>query len=430
MNIDLNRRQLLGMTLASIATASLAACAGPGGGAAAGRVGLSWYGGDPVHEAMKKLITAYGKKDPSISISEQHAAFADYWDKLATQTAGRTAPDVVRMSMSYFSEYANRGALLDITGYIDSDINISDMPDDVAESGRLDGKYYGVSQSSIASAAFINPALIENLGSSVPTDDWTWESFAEWAKTLGSNGAGKVYGSMDQGGNFQLFESFARDHGTDLFTEDGSALAVGLDVIEKWWSYWADMRVDLGAPPASISAETTGFDTWPLTKGVTAVGFGWVQQVAFLQPVMSGQLEILMPPTLSGDAKGLFVKCLDFWSVSSSVKDPAAAADLIDFLVNDDMAIPTLGVVLGVPPSQRAIDLLALDAASPAGKAASYIERVRDLAGPAPAAWPTGYSELLSLFTKQAQDIGFDKSTPARAAKDFQTQSVQILSRK
>ncbi|TFD94122.1 extracellular solute-binding protein [Cryobacterium lactosi] len=428
MNIDLNRRQLIGITLAGLATATLAACAGPGGGAGAGRLGLAWYGGDAVHEAMKKLITEYAKKDSSISISEQYAAFADYWDKLATQTAGRTAPDVVRMSMSYFSDYANRGALLDISKYIDSDINISDMPRDVAESGNLDGKYFGVSQSSIANAAFVDPELIGSLGGSVPTDDWTWESFADWAKAIGASGAGKVYGSMDQGGNFQLFESFARDHGTELFTANGSALAVDVDVIEDWWSYWADMRTDRGAPPASISAETTGFDTWPLAKGITAVGFGWVQQIAFLQPVMTRQLEVLMPPTVSGEAKGLFVKCLDFWSISSNAKDPAAAADLIDFLINDDVAIQTLGVVLGVPPTQRAIDLLALDPTSPAGKAAGYIERVRDLAGPAPAAWPTGYNELLSLFARQAQDISFDKSTPAKAAQDFQEQSVQILS--
>ncbi|WP_404403392.1 hypothetical protein [Pelagibacterium halotolerans] len=35
---------------------------------------------------------------------------ADYWAKLATQTAGRNMPDIVQTDCRYLDEYVSRGA--------------------------------------------------------------------------------------------------------------------------------------------------------------------------------------------------------------------------------------------------------------------------------------------------------------------------------
>ncbi|MFD2795003.1 ABC transporter substrate-binding protein [Promicromonospora vindobonensis] len=425
MTQEITRRQMLGVALAGIAAASLASCAP--GAANTGRLGLTWYGGDPVHEAMQSLIKVYGQKYPDIDVTAQYSAFADYWDKLATQTAGRSAPDIMRMSMSYLADYADRGALHDLTGLVGSTISIDDMASDVADSARLDGKYYGISQSSIANAAFVDRELIARLGAPDVDESWTWDEFGEWAKGVGSS-SDDVYGSMDQAGSFQLFESYVREFGTELFTDDGTALAFDQEVLEEWWAYWDDLRAGRGAPPASVSAEVAGFDTWPIAKGITPVGFGWVQQIAFVQPFVDRPLDILMPPTTGTGTSGLFVKCLDFWSVASTSPQPDEAAKIIDFLVNDDEAITALGVVLGVPPSQRAIDLLSLDPSTAEGKAVAYVGRVAAEVPAAPPAWPVGYNQLLTLFTKLGQDIGFGETSVQAATSDFFDQSTGILS--
>ena len=54
------------------------------------------------------------KANPGVKISGQPGEFNSYWDKLATQTAGGTAPDIIQMDMAYIAEYGTRGALLDL----------------------------------------------------------------------------------------------------------------------------------------------------------------------------------------------------------------------------------------------------------------------------------------------------------------------------
>ena len=430
----ISRRQFVGWSMAGLTTATLAGCSATGvgnSGSASGTsaLGVSWYGGDPVHAAMKKVLAFYGAKNAGVKISEQHSAFADYWDKLATQAAARDTPDVMRMSMTYFTDYADRGVLLDLTDLVGKSIKTSDMSSGVAKSGILDGKQYGIGQSSIANSVFINHELIDSLGVEKPDTDWTWDSFAEWAKGVGGAGGGTVFGTGDMGGHFEIFEPFARQNGTELFKSGGKSLAVAQDLIEQWWAYWAGMRKANAVPAAAETAAETGFDTSPVVKGIVPVTFGWVQQIQFLQPLMKQSLEIMTPPTVKGGKPGYCVNSQDMWSVASTSKNPDKAADLINFMINDDAAIEALGVVLGVPPSKHATDLLALDPTTVAGKAVKYAQDLgaSDKASTPPAPWPKGYSQLATLFTKIGQDISFGKSDPAKGAADFYSQSKQIL---
>jgi multiple sugar transport system substrate-binding protein len=414
---------MIGATLATLMAGSLAACSSGGTGTAAatpgtGKLGMSWYGGDPVHKAMQKLVADYMKKYPDLDITVQYSAANAYWDRLATETAGRSAPDVMRMSMAYLSDYANRGALLDLTPYVkQKKIDISSMSPDIAKSAVKGGKYYGISQDSIANAMFVNRPLIGRLGAPDLQESWTWSQFADWAKGVGSLSAGH-YGSEDPSGNLQLFVTYVRSQGKQMFKADNKTPAFTPDMLESWWAYWEDMRKNKGAPPASVTAAVAGFNTWPLSKGITPVGFGWVQQLSFVQPFIKDAVDIVMPPNV-GEKNGLFVKCLDFWSVASTSKNADEAARLIDFLVNDEDAIKTIGVLLGVPPSQRAISLLTLDPDSPEAKAVQYMKRVAAVAPTAPPPWPAGYNQLQTLFTKLGQDIAFGRTKISAARASF-----------
>ena len=54
------------------------------------------------------MIAAYTAANPNVKISAQPGEFNSYWDKLATQTAGGQAPDIIQMDMNYISEYGSR----------------------------------------------------------------------------------------------------------------------------------------------------------------------------------------------------------------------------------------------------------------------------------------------------------------------------------
>lgn len=432
MGNTFSRRQFVGFGMAGLATTALAGCsstAGKGSKASSSALSVAWYGGAPVDTAMAKVLDLFGKKESGLKISEQHAAAADYWDKLATETAAHNEPDVMRMSMSHFREYADRGALLELSKYVGKgkQIDVSAMPSGVAHSGKLGSKLYAVGQNRIANAVFINVDMISSLGVEKPTGDWTWDSFADWARSVHAKGGAKVYGTPDMSGHIENFIVYGRQNGSEPFK--GSSLAVSQDLIQEWWEYWAKLRQDNAAPPASVTAGVNGFNTSTLVRGVTPLEFGWVRQLSALQPLMKQQLSIITPPQVAGGKPGLYVNSQDVWCISSTTKDPEKAAALINFMTNNSQAIKALGVSLGAPPTTTGADVLDLAPTSQGGQVLAYIDAMSksDKASAPPAPWPTGYSQLVTDFTKIAQDIAFGKSTPAKGAADFYSQAQQAL---
>ena len=119
-----SRRQfLIGAGLAAAAASGgFAACAPGssgggsqgGGGGQGNNLALAWWGNPTRNKNTDAMIAAYTAAHPDVKISGQPGEFSSYWDKLATQTAGGTAPDIIEMDMNYISEYGTRGALLDL----------------------------------------------------------------------------------------------------------------------------------------------------------------------------------------------------------------------------------------------------------------------------------------------------------------------------
>ena len=62
----------------------------------------------------------FAPKNPGIAVEGESAGWTDYWPRLATQAAGRNAPDVIQMDYRYIFEYARRGALLPLDDCVGS----------------------------------------------------------------------------------------------------------------------------------------------------------------------------------------------------------------------------------------------------------------------------------------------------------------------
>lgn len=419
----LSRRAVLGLSATAAAGAITGCSSGGGAGsgsATEGKLHVGWYGADPLHNAMQKVLDAYHGKHPDVTLTHEFSPFDGYWDKLATKTAAKDAPDVFRMSMSYFAEYADRGALLDLSDVVGSKIKTDALDADVAASGKIADGIHGVGQSSISHAVFINPAAWEAYGIEVPAEDWTWDSFAENAKGYAGEAGKGNYGTTDVGGNVQIFEPYLRQIGSSLFTDDGSGLGLQAAEVEQWLSYWHELRTAGAAPPAEVSAEASGIDDGLLAQGKSPLAFGWVQQIAFHQPVVDDPLQIHpLPAPEAGSLQGQFLKALDFWVVSGTTENAEGAYALIDYLINDPEANTTIGLNLGVPPSKAARDRLNSDPESPEGKAIAFIDKIKDEVGPPPGPWPKSYSTIQDALSRVNQDVAFGKLDPAAGAKRF-----------
>src|SRR3954469_19100343 len=191
----LNRRQfLMGGLGAAATTMGLTACGGgdSGGGSSDDSANLqfAWWGNEVRNKNTAAAIAAYTKANPKVKVSQQPGEFASYWDKLATQTAGNKAPDIIQMDMAYISEYGKRKALLDLEKY---GADVSKFVEGSVDSGRIDGKLVGINAGINSPTIMANPKIFQQAKVEMPDDKtWTWDQLRELSSEVTAKAGGGI----------------------------------------------------------------------------------------------------------------------------------------------------------------------------------------------------------------------------------------------
>ncbi len=81
---------------------------------------IAWWGSQDRHDRTLAVIELFEQKYPHIKIEAEFAGWADYWDRIATQAAGRNLPDIFQQDMQYIDLYSSRGMLADLMPYVES----------------------------------------------------------------------------------------------------------------------------------------------------------------------------------------------------------------------------------------------------------------------------------------------------------------------
>ena len=85
---------------------------------------MFWWGAKDRAERTEKVNALFAQKNPGITVAGETLGWADYWPRLATQAAGRNAPDLIQMDYRYIFEYARRGALLPLDAHVGKGLNL------------------------------------------------------------------------------------------------------------------------------------------------------------------------------------------------------------------------------------------------------------------------------------------------------------------
>ena len=147
----------------------------------------TWTGADESKE-LQAVIDKVNAAATDFQITLQ-AIPADYYTKLQTMIAGNTAPDLMWLSQEYVANYADSGAIMDITSQI---AKLSNMPaanlDDYYPGSlavaRYAGKLYSLPWIAQPVMLYYNPDMFQKAGINPPDESWTWDTFKEAAKKL------------------------------------------------------------------------------------------------------------------------------------------------------------------------------------------------------------------------------------------------------
>ena len=423
----LNRRQfLIGASglAAAATTMGLAACApgSSGGGSQGGGQGsandlaLAFWGNPTRNKNTQAEIDAFMKANPDIKIAGQPGEFNTYWDKLATQTAGGNAPDIIQMDMNYISEYGTRGALLDLSA-----VDVSKFVEGTVDSGKINGKLVGVNAGINSALIFGNAKVFEKAKMDLPADKtWTWDQLIEVGAEVASK-AGVAFGVASLMGSDALFGTFVRQHGKELFTGNG----LGFDVAEA--QAWFDLMLKgqkakaFGTPEQVSEEQPKPLDQSAIVVGNAAMQYYNSNQLEAVSAAAGEQLKMLRGPSLTGKAteRKTWYKASMLWSASSKTKNPDAAIAWINWFANSPDAANIDKAERGIPPNAEILAEVKPQLSPAQQVVAKYITDIKPEVGDTPIAPPPGGGTIATVLFRHGIDVLFGRTSSADGAQKF-----------
>jgi len=203
---------------------------------------------------MKKMAADFHKKHPNITIKFENAPAEQAGQVLRTRIAGNNAPDVAYINASDTSDYAARGALVDLGNYMSRSTVVK--PDDYVDAFKsfvtYDDHMYGLPVDGESTGLFYRKDMFAAAGIDGPPT--TWDEFQADAEKL-TDTAKKQYG-------YELFAPEAAYYwypwlyqaGGDLLSADGKQVVFDSPEAQKA----ADFYVNLAkySPPDYLNSNS------------------------------------------------------------------------------------------------------------------------------------------------------------------------------
>ncbi|MFI5011117.1 MAG: ABC transporter substrate-binding protein [Hyphomicrobiales bacterium] len=428
-SLRISRRSIIGAGMGGVGLAALGPL--PGFAQSDLRLRMFWWGSKERAERTEKVNQLYQQKNPGVTITGESLGWTDYWPRLATQTAGRNSADVIQMDYRYIFEYARRGALLPLDGYVSKSLDLGGFSKGAVDSGKVDGKIYGVSLGLNSTSLVYDKALIQSLGLKEPSWNMTWSEIGELAVAITKAAKRDGFWGIQDGGREEPgLEVWLGQKGKSLYTEDGK---LGFDQkdIGEWFAFWSDLRKRGGcAAPDTQALDHGEIDSSLLTMGKAAMVFAHSNQLVGFQALNKSKLAISTYPDGGTGAKpGQYLKPSMLWSVSAQSKQQEAAVKLVDFYVAEPEPGKLLGVERGVPASDAVRKVVSSDLDELGRAQADYISLISDKVGPLPLPPPRGAGEIATVLLRVNEQVGFGKLSPADGAKQLVTEANAILAR-
>lgn len=395
---------------------------------------ITWWGGDARHESTQKVLDLYTQEHPNVKFEALPAGWDGYFDKLSTQAASGSMPDIIQMDYLYISTYAKNNTLADLQSYIDSGvIDTSKVESNLLNTGSVNGKMVGIPLSTSALAVTYNPTVIEAAGAQLPTDTWTWEDYialnTKVAESTGQPSA--LAATAGIFGDTNIFNYWIRSHGATLFTEDGTALGYDDDAIAaEFFQMWKDMADANVAPDADEQSQIAGLgkEGLPIVTDEAATDIEW-NNLATTVSKVNDHLKLAMMPNSTDN--GAWLKPGMFFSVAETSKVKDECAKFINWFINSEEANDIIAGERGTPVSSAIREHMVNSGnlTTQQQDMFDYTDKVAKIAGQTPAPDPSGIAEINAAFSDAGNSVLYGQMTAQEAAEDFREQAEAILKR-
>ncbi|MDO5337326.1 MAG: extracellular solute-binding protein [Eubacteriales bacterium] len=395
---------------------------------------ITWWGGQSRHDYTQKILDLYMEEHPDIVFEAAPSGWDGYFEKLSTQTASGSMPDIVQMDYLYITTYAKNGSVTDLQPYMDNGtIDVSNIDENLLATGKSNGIMAGAVLSSGFNAFGYNPDVLAEAGVEEPTNDWTWSDFIEMATKVKET-TGKWGTSSDPVLDTNDFHYWVRQHGEQLFSDDNKSLGYEDDaILASFLQMWKDL-MDAGICPnpdeyAQIS--TLGQEASPIVTGDGAFISERNNYAAKLSGV-NDKLKVVLPPLSDdSDTKGLWMKPGMFFSIAETSEVKDECAEFINWFINSEEANEIMMAERGVPASSAVRDYMIENCELNQQQKDMFelMTEATDYCGETPAPDPVGIAEVNEALKNIGNSVFYGQVTPEEGAAQFREEANEILER-
>lgn len=410
---------------ALVLCAVLAGCGGSGE-SVGGKVVLryTWWGNPDRAERTEQAVALFEKQHPDIRVQTSFSGYDAYKQKLAVQASGGDAPDVMQLDYRQIDQYASGGVLFDLAKQ-KTVLRTSEIDPGLLDTGRVDGVQYAVPQGRGTETVVYDVKAWKDSGVPFPKQGWTWDDWAEAMRALKER-TGKP-GATDPGWSEDSFELWLRGQGKSLYTEDGG-LGFTADDLTRWWTFTDKLRREGAVSSAEQTTQIDGtVENTPLGRGTALSDTNWDAPASGYVAIVPSGVALAPMPSGADGTPGQYFKPSMFLGVGANTSHPKAAAQLIDFLINDDGAAKILGATRGIPVNEtirkETAPLLKDFDRTVSDYQASLEGKLKD----PPQAPPSGDNALQTTFQRDYDQVSYERMSPREAAEDYVTEAKAEL---
>ncbi len=383
---------------------------------------FAWWGSDHRNTTTQAIIDDFEEEYPRISVEGEWADWAGYQDQLATQVASRDAPDIVQLDDEFIREYADRGALLELT-----EVDLSEIDDTVVEGGQAEGVQYAVPTGVNALVMMANPDIFEEAGVELPDDTtWTWDDFKDISETIHEETG--AFGTNNP--ISQTLMVWLRQRDQHLFTDEGE---LGMDAsdFEEYLDFLMEL-IDIGALPSPsemAEEESAAMEDSLIGTNRTAMGMSWTNQLPALTVASGTELVPLRFPSPTGNAEdnGLWFKNTMLIGATELTEHPEEAQLFIDFMINSEEAGLSNMMDRGLPANESVREVVVEEVEGQDLVAAEFVADLEgEITDPEPML-PVGFSGIGDAINRHSQDVFFGQATSEEAAERLVQEVESIL---
>jgi oligogalacturonide transport system substrate-binding protein len=320
---------------------------------------FSWWGGNERHQLTLKAIELFEQKNPGIKIKAEYGGFQGYLERLTTQIAGGSEPDVMQSDWAWLTMFSRNG-----DGFLDLNtqskvLSLSEFQDDALRMGTIKGKLNALPASFTARVFVWNKTAFDKAGLKIPT---TWDEFfalgPQVQAKLGDKGYVLDGDSLD---TLLLAHSHVlQKHGQPYVHLSEPKVAMSLEALKDWVSVYKRLTANHVMVPQPYRTALGGADK-PTEQQPDWVNGNWLGYCAWDSATRLRVNALAQPQqAMVGDylsqsgakASGMTGRAAMVFAVSKRTPYPEQAARFINFLLTDVEAGRILINSRGIPMAQ------------------------------------------------------------------------------